>query len=162
VILDTNALSSMADGDPKLEPLLRRATTLAVPVIVLGAFRYGIRHSRHRLRYERWLNELIASCRMVAVDEETAGEYAEVRRESRRSGNPIPSNDAWIASLARQHSLLLLSRDRHFDFVPKLKRLDWQNSPPWTVYSTSPPARRRSHVLRFRCSTGVTCRHIGR
>ena len=51
--------------------------------------------------------------------------YAEVRSELKRSRHPIPGNDIWIAALARQHSLPLLSRDKHFDFVPRLKRLDW-------------------------------------
>lgn len=125
MILDTNALSSMADGDPKLESLLRRATTLSVPVIVLGEYRYGIRQSRHRARYESWLNELTGTCQILTVDEGTAGEYAEVRWELKRRGRPIPGNDVWIASLARQHSLTLLSRDKHFDFVPRLKRLEW-------------------------------------
>ena len=35
----------------------------------------------------------------------------------KQSGRPLPSNDLWIAALARQHRLPLLSRDGHFDFV---------------------------------------------
>ena len=37
----------------------------------------------------------------------------------------IPSNDIWIAALCRQHSLPLLSRDRHFDLVPGIRRIGW-------------------------------------
>jgi predicted nucleic acid-binding protein len=125
VILDTNGLSAMADGDTSLEPLLQQAAEIAVPVIVLGEYRYGIRQSRHRARYERWLAEVLASCRVLVVDEGTAGQYAEVRDELKRSGRPIPGNDLWIAALARQHDLPLLSRDRHFDSVPGLRRLGW-------------------------------------
>ena len=125
MILDTNGLSAMADGDTSLEPLLQRATEIAVPVIVLGEYRYGIRQSRHRTRYERWLAEVLASCRVLVVDEGTAGHYAEVRDELKRSGRPIPGNDLWIAALARQHALPLLSRDQHFDFVAGLKRVGW-------------------------------------
>jgi predicted nucleic acid-binding protein len=125
VILDTNGLSAMADGDTSLEPLLQQAAEIAVPVIVLGEYRYGIRQSRHRARYERWLAEVLASCRVLVVDEGTAGQYAEVRDELKRSGRPIPGNDLWIAALARQHSLPLLSRDQHFDFVAGLKRVGW-------------------------------------
>jgi len=105
VILDTNGLSAMADGDMDLQPLLQRAAEIAVPVIVLGEFKYGIRQSRHRTRYERWLAEVIASCRVLVVDEGTAGLYAEVRDELKRSGRPIPGNDLWIAALARQHAM---------------------------------------------------------
>jgi tRNA(fMet)-specific endonuclease VapC len=34
----------------------------------------------------------------------------------------IPANDAWIAALAEQHRLPVLSRDQHFDAVPGLDR----------------------------------------
>jgi predicted nucleic acid-binding protein len=115
----------MADGDLLLEPVLRRAAEIAVPVIVIGEYRYGIRQSRDRARYERWLAEAIPSCRVLCVDEGTAEQYAEVRGELKRSGTPIPGNDLWIAALARQHALPLVSRDRHFDFVQGLKRVGW-------------------------------------
>ncbi len=125
MILDTSGLSAMADGDPKLEPILGRAAELAIPVIVLGEFRYGIRQSRNRARYEQWLAKAVANCRVLAVDEGTAEPYADIRDELKRSGRPIPGNDLWIAALARQHGLSLLSRDQHFDFVRKLKRVRW-------------------------------------
>jgi tRNA(fMet)-specific endonuclease VapC len=115
----------MADGDAGLEPILQNATGIALPVIVLGEYRYGIRQSRSRARHERWLAEVIATCRVLAVDEGTAEQYAEVRDDLKRKGRPIPGNDLWIAALARQHALPLISRDQHFDFVPKLKRIGW-------------------------------------
>ncbi|MGH7750119.1 MAG: PIN domain-containing protein [Steroidobacteraceae bacterium] len=37
----------------------------------------------------------------------------------------MPANDAWIAALALQHRLAVLSRDGHFDAVPSLEREDW-------------------------------------
>ena len=115
----------MADGEPALQPILGAVTDIAIPVIALGEFSYGIRQSRHRSRYEHWLAELLSSSTILSVNEDTAGEYAVVREELKRNGRPIPSNDVWIAALARQHSLPLLSRDVHFDLVPKLKRLSW-------------------------------------
>jgi len=30
-----------------------------------------------------------------------------------------------IAALACQHAMPVLSRDQHFDFVPKVKRIAW-------------------------------------
>ncbi len=125
MILDTNGLSAVADGDLTIEPVLREASDIAVPVIVLGEFRYGIRQSRGRARYEQWLAESIPSWRVLRVDEETAERYAEIRDELKRAGRPIPANDLWIAALARQHAQPLLSRDQHFDFVARLKRIGW-------------------------------------
>jgi predicted nucleic acid-binding protein len=125
VILDTNALSAIADGDVAMEPILRKAAEVAVPVIVLGEFRFGIRQSRGRARYERWLAESIASYQVLRVDEQTAEFYAEIRMDLKGLGLPIPANDLWIAALTRQHALPLMSRDRHFDSVPGLKRIGW-------------------------------------
>jgi tRNA(fMet)-specific endonuclease VapC len=125
LIPDTNGLSAIADGDAALEPVLRKATEVAVPVIVLGEYRYGIQHSRERQRYEQWLAESILTYRVLDVNEETAVFYATLRSELRKAGTPIPSNDVWIAALCRQHSFSLLSRDRHFDLVRGIKRIDW-------------------------------------
>jgi len=125
VILDTNGLSAVADGDAALEAILRKAIEVAVPVIVLGEYRCGIWQSRERERYEQRLTETISNYRVLDMDEETAISYATIRTELKRAGTPIPSNDVWIAALCRQHSFSLLSRDRHFDLVGGIERLDW-------------------------------------
>jgi tRNA(fMet)-specific endonuclease VapC len=125
MILDTDGLSALAEGELRLEPILRKATQIAVPVIVLGEYRYGIQQSRERQRYEHWLVEYLPKFRVLNVDEQTTTSYAAVRGELKRAGTPIPSNDVWIAALCRQHSLAVLSRDRHFDLVPGLRRIDW-------------------------------------
>jgi predicted nucleic acid-binding protein len=41
-----NALSAIADGDPKLAPWIETAAGLVIPVIALGEYKYGIRQSR--------------------------------------------------------------------------------------------------------------------
>lgn len=125
MILDTNGLSAVADGDTALEPLLRKAPQVAIPVIVLGEYRYGISQSRDRSRYEQWLSEYLSKFRILEIDEQTTVSYAALRIELKKAGTPIPSNDVWIAALSRQHSLPVVSRDRHFDAVPGLKRLHW-------------------------------------
>jgi predicted nucleic acid-binding protein len=125
VILDTNALSAVADGDTALEPLLQRASRLSIPVIVLGEHRYGISQSRERSLYEQWLIESLPDYSILLIDEETAIHYAAVRAEMKKAGTPIPSNDAWIAALCRQYALPLLSRDAHFDSVSGLRRIAW-------------------------------------
>jgi len=125
VILDTNGLSALAEGEPALEPLLRKAAQMALPVIVLGEYRYGIAHSRERKHYEEWLTAYLSRFRILDVDEETTISYRDVRTELKRDGTPIPANDVWIAALCRQHRLPLLSRDRHFDAVPGIRRLAW-------------------------------------
>ena|SRR2546427_12769320 len=71
MILDTNGLSALAEGELRLEPILRKATQIAVPVIVLGEYRYGIQQSRERQRYEHWLVEYLQKFRVLDMDEQT-------------------------------------------------------------------------------------------
>ncbi len=125
MILDTNALSAIAEGEPGAARKFGRAREVAIPVIVLGEYRFGISQSRHKREYERWLQEMVAVSRVLEVNEETAIWYAGLRAQLKEAGTPIPSNDAWIAALCRQHALPLLSRDQHFDLIKGLHRLDW-------------------------------------
>ena len=125
MILDTNALSAAADRDPAALEVVARAHRLAVPVIVLGEYQLGIAQSRHRTEYENWLREWIGTVTVLDIDDETTHHYAAIGLELKRSGKPIPANDLWIAALCRQHSLPLVSRDRHFDLVKGLERIDW-------------------------------------
>ena len=123
--LDTNGLSAVVEGDPAIEPLLRKAPQIAIPVIVLGEYRYGISQSRDRKLYEHWLAEYLPAFQSLKIDEQTTIPYAAVRSQLKKAGTPIPSNDVWIAALCRQHSLPLASRDRHFDLVAGIQRLTW-------------------------------------
>jgi tRNA(fMet)-specific endonuclease VapC len=125
LILDTNALSAAAEEHQGVARVLAGAQQLALPVVVIGEYRFGIAQSRYRARYRRWLDGLVADCRVLDVDEQTTHHYAAIGMELRQVGKPIPTNDLWIAALCRQHRLPLLSRDRHFDVVSGVQRLDW-------------------------------------
>ena len=123
MILDTNALSAWADGHAAIVVPLRVADRLVVPSVVLGEYYFGIRQSRHRSRYQEWLARYLPLTEIAAVNAATADTYANIRLELKRLGTPIPSNDAWIAALARQHGLSVLSNDRHFDVVGGIRRI---------------------------------------
>jgi len=125
LILDTNALSAAADKEPSALQVVADAERLALPVIVLGEYRLGIAQSRHRAAYENWLREWVAAISLLDVDEETTRSYASIGLELKKRGTPIPTNDLWIAALGRQHSLPIISRDKHFDLVPGLRRIGW-------------------------------------
>jgi len=42
LILDTNALSAFADGEPEVGTILGQQHRAAIPVIVLGEFRFRV------------------------------------------------------------------------------------------------------------------------
>ncbi|MEP7352370.1 MAG: type II toxin-antitoxin system VapC family toxin [Acidobacteriota bacterium] len=124
MILDTNALSAFADGHREIRPYVE-SSEIVIPVVVLGEYRYGISHSVRRIRYEAWLNTFLPAIQVLEINRETALWYSQIRSELRHAGKLIPANDVWIAALSKQHSLPILSRDRHFDQVKGLQRIGW-------------------------------------
>ncbi len=125
MILDTNAVSSLLEGDPALEALLAREPRHELPVIVIGEYRYGLARSKRRRSLLPLFNELIRESTVLAISLETAAAYAVVREALRAQGTPIPENDVWISALAIEHGLEIVSRDRDFDQVAGLRRRSW-------------------------------------
>jgi tRNA(fMet)-specific endonuclease VapC len=120
--LDTNAYREAADGKPRAVELLRRADEIFVPFIMLGELRAGFAAGTVGKKNEAKLTEFLGSprVRVLLADEQTTHTYAVLFAQLRRQGTPIPTNDLWIAALAIQHDLPLLSSDRHFSHLPQL------------------------------------------
>jgi predicted nucleic acid-binding protein len=125
MILDTNALSAWLDGDPAIETRLAAASHVVLSVIALGEYRFGVLFSRSRAEYEQRIAIVEADSMVVNTDSETARHYANIRKELKDAGTPIPWHDLWIAAQARQYSMPVLSRDTHFDHVREITRLSW-------------------------------------
>lgn len=125
MILDTNALSAWLDGDPTIEMKLAAASMVALSVIVLGEYRFGVLFSRSRGEYEQRIAIIEADLTVMGTDSETARHYASIRKELKEAGTPIPWHDIWIAAQARQHAMPILSRDTHFDRVLGITRFTW-------------------------------------
>lgn len=48
-----------------------------------------------------------------------------IKDRLRRDGRSIPNNDIWIAAIAMQNDLILVTRDSHFDEVESLQTERW-------------------------------------
>ncbi|HUP62464.1 MAG TPA: type II toxin-antitoxin system VapC family toxin [Thermoanaerobaculia bacterium] len=125
MILDTNALSALFGGDRSIAEALAGEDRHHLPVIAIGEYRYGLVRSRERDRLGRLLDLLIHHSIVLPIEVETTAHYAVLREELRQLGRPIPENDVWIASLARQHDLPVVTRDDHFDHISGLRRVSW-------------------------------------
>lgn len=80
---------------------------------------------RCRATYEEWLDTHLAHFEILAVTSATNTDCAAPPVALKAFGKPIPANDAWIAALALEHGLPVLSRDAHFDLVAGVRRVDW-------------------------------------
>ncbi len=125
MILDTNALSALSEGDEKLRHVLYGHAVIMVPVVVLGEFEFGIQRSRRRAHYEEWLNKNLGVIEVLGLGRETAHCYAKIREELKVAGKPIPSNDLWIAALCRESGFPVVTRDAHFRLVRGIQTVSW-------------------------------------
>lgn len=122
LIIDTNVYSGFLRGVPRAVQALRAAQEIHLPLIVLAELLSGFAAGTRLRKNRDELARFMASPRvhLLKPDEKTAQHYADVFTALRRQGTPIPTNDLWIAALARQHRLRLLSFDAHFGAVPGL------------------------------------------
>lgn len=125
MILDTNAVSHLLDGDKNLAELLSVARSHHLPLVVVGEYLFGLRNASKGSRLQSLFRKLEAESEILYPNRQTADAYASIRLELKQLGSPIPESDLWIAALARQHNLEIASQDRHFNLVTGVKRLGW-------------------------------------
>ena len=124
VALDTNRLTDLFQGDAELASRLGECDEVWVPLIVLAEIKAGFYGGSQQHRNELLLQNLLAkpTVGILLPERETAEHYARLFVQLKRAGTPIPDNDLWIAALALQHDLTLITRDGHFQQVPQLLR----------------------------------------
>lgn len=125
MLFDTNALSAWAESDPALFRRVSMDRPWVVSTITLGEYRFGLLRSVRRAILEIWLDEMEADGGILVPDAQTARSYANLRDHTTRAGRVLPYHDLWIAALAVQHNLPVVSRDGHFDVIPGIRRIGW-------------------------------------
>jgi len=125
-ILDTSAYSVAQRGDERLLALLDEAQHIYIPVIVIGELLGGFAHGTKAAENKRNLTKFLADpvVSVLYIGGETPGYFAEIYAELRRAGRSIGQNDLWIAALAREHQLALLTIDNDFSVASELEIID--------------------------------------
>jgi len=124
VALDTNRLTDLFQGDAELADRLGECDEVWIPLIALAEMKAGFLGGSQQYRNESLLRTFLnkPTVGILLPARETAEHYARLFVQLKRAGTPIPDNDLWIAALALEHDLQLLTRDRHFERVPQLLR----------------------------------------
>ncbi len=126
IAVDTNRYRDFCAGVPEAVERFATANSICMPFVTLAELRAGflcgLLSRRNESVLTRFLNRPRVS--VLFADEDTTHHYARIFMQLRSQGTPIPTNDMWIAALVIQHNLLLYSRDRHFDSLPQLPRVD--------------------------------------
>lgn len=122
ILIDTNIYSEFMRGDNKVKYILSETQLIGISVISIGellsGFKGGINEEKNRKELSFFLDS--PRVKVYNVDVETSEFYSKVITDLKNSGNPIPTNDIWIASIAFQNGLKLFTLDNHFQKVPGL------------------------------------------
>ena len=124
-LLDTNIVVTLFRDEISVREKLIAAESVHIPVVVVAELWYGVLGSRQSEENLDRLQRFVGDSSVVSIDAVTARHYAEIKMHLRLGGTPIPENDLWIAAIARQHSLVLVSRDKHFSMIPSLAAEHW-------------------------------------
>jgi len=123
--LDTNRYTDLCRGVASVIETVETAEEVWLRFVVAGELRAGFAVGSQEARNEAVLRRFLfkTGVEIIFPDEQTTHYYANVYRQLRKQGTPIPTNDMWIAALVLQHSLVLCARDAHFDALPQLTRV---------------------------------------
>ena len=124
-LLDTNAVIALLADEASAPDRLKAAEEVLVPSVVMGELYYGAyKSSRWEANLAR-VDEFAVNATVLGCDIETARRYGEIKDRLRKKGRPIPANDLWVAAVAIQYDLTLMTRDVHFAEVDGLKTQTW-------------------------------------
>lgn len=124
-LLDTNIVIAIFANDASVKDSLEKAEEVFVPIIVLGELYYGAQKSSRTKTNIARINEFAETSSVLTCNTETSRQYGEIKNSLRLKGQPIPENDIWIAAIAKQYGMTLVSRDDHFEEINDLVTMTW-------------------------------------
>ncbi len=122
---DTNIVIALFAGESKVLEHLKTAKEIFLPGTVSGELYFGAYKSgRVRKNIEK-IDEFALINSVLACDNDTAKMYGVIKNVLYAKGKPIPENDIWIAAIAKQYELTLVTQDAHFNNVDDLVIENW-------------------------------------
>ena len=130
--MDTDHCSYIEQKRPEVMRHLRSLPSdaeIMTSVITQGELLAGvslISDERRRNALKNVYEDLLAiTSDILSVDSFAAHAYSEIFAQLRRNGRPIPTNDIWIAAIAKAHHLILVTNDEHFQSIDGLSIENW-------------------------------------
>jgi len=124
-LLDTNIIIAVFANEKKVLETIKDYDNVFIPSIVIGELYYGASKSSKVKENSERIKELSDANTVLTCDSETAKFYGEIKHQLHSIGKPIPENDIWIAAIAQQHGLILITRDNHFTHIKNLTLEIW-------------------------------------
>ncbi len=124
ILLDTNAISSLLRGDDKVLEKIIEADIVYISIFVLAelytGFKGGNKEKENNLLIKNFISK--STVKVLSGTIETAEIFSEIKNQLELNGTPIPINDIWIASHSIETGSVLITYDKHFNYIPGLRK----------------------------------------
>ena len=122
ICLDTSAYSNCQRGQGGAVELIDTADWVGMPSVTLGELWAGFLSGRRVESNLAQLREFLAHpvVEIVNVDGDVARIYGEIVTDLRARGEPLPTNDIWIAATAARSGATVLTFDAHFRKITRV------------------------------------------
>ncbi len=124
-LLDTNIVIALFANEKAVLDGLNASTEVFIPSIAVGELYFGSYRSGKIRQNLLRVDEFVAKNVILSCDAVTASLYGRTKEKLKQKGKPIPENDVWIAAIAIQYNLVLVTRDAHFREVDGLTIEVW-------------------------------------
>ncbi len=121
LILDTNIAIDILNGKQDIIKKCFSYYPIYLPIVVCGELLFGALNSSKVEQNIKKYQNFIDDCTVLNTTTTVAVEYANIRKELKKIGRPIPENDIWIAALCISYQIPLVTRDKHFVNIKKLQ-----------------------------------------
>ncbi|HKV92239.1 MAG TPA: type II toxin-antitoxin system VapC family toxin [Candidatus Angelobacter sp.] len=127
-LLDTNTASYVIKGNiPAVRLRLAQIPMAQVHIssITEAELRYGAARRPEASKLQQIIEEFLIRVTILSWDSQAAREYGVLRAALERSGQPFGNLDLMIAAHALATAAILVTNDRSFARVKKLKTENW-------------------------------------
>jgi tRNA(fMet)-specific endonuclease VapC len=127
-LLDTNIASYLIKGEfPRLRDKLARIPIfeIGISVITEAELRFGVNRKPGATRLGQAVEEFLLRVEVLPWDSAAAQHYADLRGALEDAGTPMANLDLMIAAQALAAGAVLVTHDRVFRRVKRLKLEDW-------------------------------------
>ena len=127
-LLDTNIASNIIKGNvPAVRRRLVRVpmAQVFISAVTEGELRYGVERRPAATKLRQIVEEFLLRVTVLPWDSDAAWQYGHLRADLERLGQPMGNLDMMIGAHALAAGAILISNDRVFGRIKKLKVEDW-------------------------------------
>jgi|SRR5208283_1476800 len=127
-LLDANIASCIIKGNsPAVDRRLVKVAMaeLAISAVTEGELRFGAARLPHATRLHAMVEDFFLRVATLPWDSDAAQQYGQLRAALEREGQPMGNLDAMIGAHALAVGAILVTNDRAFGRIKKLKVEDW-------------------------------------